>query len=182
MASPFLMSLDLSSAFYAIDHSILLSTSSQSCFGLSGTATKWLPSYLSGRAQIRQTWQIIICFSPLQICGSQGPLWGPWFSLSPIQCWAVSKMHVCKILFEILVSILHFLYLKYISARIFSTVVKIHLKYLKYMYFKYFQRLLGKSVCDICICETDEYHPGHTGEVGQHYRKHSDRSSKKSTH
>ena len=74
--STLLISLDLSSAFDTIDHSILLNRL-KTTFGLSGTAINWLSSYLSGRAQFVKLGKSSSASLPCKFGVPQGSVLGP---------------------------------------------------------------------------------------------------------
>ena len=63
-SSTVLISFDLSTAFYTIDHTILLSRL-QTSFGISGLALAWFHSYLEGRSQFVR---IGCSTSPVTLC------------------------------------------------------------------------------------------------------------------
>lgn len=71
-----LVLLDLSAAFDTIDHSILLDRL-ESCCGITGSAHKWLKSYLSGRIQTVRIGDSCSDPKPLSIGVPQGSVLGP---------------------------------------------------------------------------------------------------------
>jgi len=76
--STVLVSLDLSSAFDTIDHSLLLNRL-KTTFGISGPALNWITSYLSNRSQSVKFGKLMSC---PQTCTSgvpQGSVLGPLF-------------------------------------------------------------------------------------------------------
>jgi len=89
-----LISIDLSSAFDMVDHSVLLNRLYNS-FGISGTAFSWICSYIRGRSQCVRAGQSSSAYKDCFSGVSQGSVLGPLlFSVyvSPIGCFFWLKM------------------------------------------------------------------------------------------
>ena len=74
--STVLVSLDLSSAFDTIDHTILINRLSTS-FGVSGRTLNWITSYLSNRSQFVKVDNLSSPPQPCLFCVPQGSVLGP---------------------------------------------------------------------------------------------------------
>jgi hypothetical protein len=74
--STVLVSLDLSSAFDTIDHTILLNRLNAT-FGISGTALEWITSYLSNRSQFVKLGKSSSSHQPCKFGVPQGSVLGP---------------------------------------------------------------------------------------------------------
>ena len=75
-----LLLLDLSAAFYTVDHSILLSRLSNS-FGIAGAVYQWFQSYLTGRTQFVAVGNARSSCRPLTCGFPQGSVLGPMLYL-----------------------------------------------------------------------------------------------------
>ena len=72
----FLLLLDLSAAFYTVNHSLLLSRLENS-FGITGTVLQWFHSYLSGRSQVVEINDTKLSVRDLTVGVLQGSVLGP---------------------------------------------------------------------------------------------------------
>ena len=72
----FLLLLDLSAAFYTVNHS-LLGLSLENSFGITGTVLQWLHSYLSGRSQVVEINDTKLSVRDLTVGVPQGSVLGP---------------------------------------------------------------------------------------------------------
>jgi len=71
-----LVSLDISAAIDALDHSVL-SSRLQSDFSIDGIALDWIQSYLSGRHSFVQVGRLASCQQPCIAGVPQGSVLGP---------------------------------------------------------------------------------------------------------